>query len=232
MRARIASFIFIISLIASCEFNDNKADKTNCKILYQQLFNTYESLDNSKTNRIEFDKIYKKQDSLIEAIKQRCKISQEIIDLVYTRDLFLGRYKKAIIFLENIPDSLYVRPYDKVLKTGVLQMFELSKNNDSIELINLKDSLLVYLSNFSQSPDSVYLKVLNEYIRNIPKDTKEINGEIENLEQKANKTEYDMLKISFLRKLIFQKEHNVSLKSNEDRNKVNKEDVKKYLEEY
>jgi len=232
MRARIASFIFIISLIASCEFIDNKADKTNCKILYQQLFNTYESLDNNKTNRIEFDKLYKKQDSLIEAIKQRCKISQEIIDLVYTRDLFLGRYKKAIIFLENIPDSLYIRPYDKVLKTGVLQMFELSKNNDSIELINLKDSLLVYLSNFSQSPDSVYLKVLNEYIRNIPKDTKEIKDEIKNLEQKANKTEYDMLKIGFLKKLIFQKEHSVSLKSNENRNKVNKEDVKKYLEEY
>ena len=134
--------------------------------------------------------------------------------------------------MENIPDSLYVRPYDKVLKTGVLQMFELSKNNDSIELINLKDSLLVYLSNFSQSPDSVYLKVLNEYIRNIPKDTKEIKDEIKNLEQKANKTEYDMLKISFLKKLIFQKEHSVSLKSNENRNKVNKEEIKKYLEEY
>lgn len=170
----ISQFSFLVLLfllLLSCNNKQSKNTGRTCNELHIMLFQTYDSLEwySEEGNEHALDLIIRTQDSIIKIIQLHCGISHEIIDLIYTRNLYLRKYDEAIDFLEEIPDTSYALPYGKILKIGVLKLFKVTENTTTsqTEYSRLENDLTRQLSNFRKTGDSLLVDVSIEYVKNI-----------------------------------------------------------------
>lgn len=220
--------IFLLSLLflilISCKNKQHTSNETECNELYNMLYQTYDSLnlyyEAGKEEAVEQTISF--QDSIVKKIKTLCGVSHEVIDLIYSRNLFLQKYDKGIEFLEDIPDTSYKLTYGKTLKIGILKLFKTSENNTKKQnqYSKMEKHLISKLTKFRKNGDSLRVDISIEYVKNINKNPEQIQRRIiyiKNNPELFYKSSHEYF-ITYLNKLI-------QLKRNHMRN-FNKEQAK------
>jgi hypothetical protein len=164
---------------------------------------------------MQFDSINLIQDSIVQTIISRCNIRPEIIDFIYSRNLYLMQFDKGILILEKIPENSYKFEFDKANKIGVLRLFKYSLSNENDLYTEVENELLVELSKYQFSKDSVYITVQKEFIKNINCSIDDINNKIDSLSIDSLNygNEIKNYLKTYLTNLIGLKEHFIEMES-------------------
>jgi len=209
----IFTYVLITISLSSCSkfIGSNK----NCNDLYSSLYATYDYENQNNYKNMQFDSINLIQDSIVQTIISRCNIRPEIIDFIYSRNLYLMQFDKGILILEKIPENSYKFEFDKANKIGVLRLFKYSLSNENDLYTEVENELLVELSKYQFSKDSVYITVQKEFIKNINCSIDDINNKIDSLSIDSLNygNEIKNYLKTYLTNLIGLKEHFIEMES-------------------
>jgi len=170
--------IIVLFIVMICLFSCVKID--NCNSLSNEIFRNVEQI--YKNPKADNNKLLNRLDSLIDMVSYDCKYLHDILSIKYSLGIMYKRYDNSISYLSSVPDTCFLRVFDKRIQIDILRLNKLFDSNKLDEFCLVKDSLILYIEPYKKGPDSLILSSIIEGINAITLSPQEINKRIHYIE--------------------------------------------------